>query len=484
MHFDMFPSLLPWKFSPICLSSLGLFLLLLPCIPLRAQGFELWSSGDETESIWHLQRAQTGGWLGCGLWGGSQAYDCWVWRVDDAGTPLWSYVHEREGEEILVGALEMPNGDWVVVGRSRDWSTSFEPYQLFLLRLDANGTLIEEHVWPSDLSVTPTNAVLDASNNNILITGWKESASVENEGFLLVLDAELEALEEETFGLGDTRMTNIMPGAEGNFYLSGFDAAEDAVSFVLYTVDASYSLMDSTSLSFAWSPTLSSHGAWMDVEHVFFAVSDKDENNDWRAGVIRYSHDLSGGEWLPFEQTSENISVGGHRNSSTNSQTVVGYGTHPETGDLGIWTRQVSNSFAALEEPTWLTLEHPLAVLRCVHFSQSELGLGGRLNESGNNQGFIKIMDSPASIDAPSAVFPSITVYPNPTSAFVHFKPTPGTTLKDYVWHDAIGNDVTSYVRPTGTWDADISDLPPGNYFVTSASGHTLKASTTVVKVK
>ena len=187
---------------------------------------------------------------------------------------MWSYVHEKEGDEYLTGAVEMPNGE-VTVGWARDTTTSFEPYQMFLLHLDANGILLEEKEWASDLSVVAQYALLDASTNNILVTGWKESEQVDNEGFLRVLNPELEMVDEVTFGLGDTRMTHIMQDAEGDFYLSGTDQTEDSVSFVLYKFAESYNLLDSTSMSFAEDPTLTSNGAWMNDDHVFFAVSAK-----------------------------------------------------------------------------------------------------------------------------------------------------------------------------------------------------------------
>lgn len=482
------PSIMPLSTSrlnilPVCLSSLCLCLTLLYGAPLRAQGFEVWSSGEETEGIWDLQKAQTGGWLGSGFWGPSQAYDCWVWRVDDYGVPMWSYVHEKEGEEFLSGAVEMPNGEWVVVGRTTQWDGfSPEPYQMFLLHLDANGILLEEKEWASDLSVVAQHALLDGSNNNILVTGWKESEQVDNEGFLRVLNPELEMVDEVTFGLGDTRMTHIMQDAEGDFYLSGTDLTEDSVSFVLYKFDESYNLLDSTSMSFAEDPTLASNGAWMNDDHVFFAVSDKDENNDWRAGVVRYAHDLSGGAWLPFEQ-GYSICDGGHPDVSMNVQTVVGHGFDPETGNYGIWTRHVSNSFTWLDEPSWLTMEHPLQVLRCVHFSDSQLGLGGRLEEAGNSQGFIKVVDSPASIEAPSAISHQLSIYPNPTPGVVHVEPPSGGAMNDLIWHDALGNNVTSLIRQTGPRDFDVSRLPAGHYTVTIEGAKSSKASATLVKL-
>ena len=466
----------------VCLSSLCLTLL--HGAPLRAQGFEVWSSGEETEGIWDLQKAQTGGWLGSGFWGPSQAYDCWVWRVDDYGVPMWSYVHQKEGEEYLSGAVEMPNGDWVVVGRTTQWDGfSPEPYQMFLLHLDANGMLLEEKEWASDLSVVAQHALLDASTNNILVTGWKESELVDNEGFLRVLNSELEIVDEVTFGLGDTRMTHIMQGNEGDFYLSGTDQTDDSVSFVLYKFDDSYNLLDSTSMSFAEDPTLASNGAWMNEDHVFFAVSDKDENNDWRAGVVRYAHNLSGGAWLPFEQ-GINICDGGHQDMSMNSQTVVGHGFDPETGDYGIWTRHVSNSFTWLDEPSWLTMEHSLQVLRCVHFSDNQLGLGGRLEEAGNFQGFIKVVDSPASVEAPPVVSHQLSIYPNPTSGLVHLDSATGGALKDLIWHDVLGNNVSSLIRRTGPRDFDVSRLPAGHYTVKEAGDKPSTVSATLVKLK
>ncbi len=44
----------------VCFSAFCLCLTLLHGAPLRAQGFEVWSSGQETEGIWDLHKAQTG----------------------------------------------------------------------------------------------------------------------------------------------------------------------------------------------------------------------------------------------------------------------------------------------------------------------------------------------------------------------------------------------------------------------------------------
>ena len=92
------PSIMPLSPSrlnilPVCFSAFCLCLTLLHGAPLRAQEFEVGSSGEESESIWDLQKAQTGGWLGSGFWGPNLVRDCWVWRLDDAGGSMWSYVH-------------------------------------------------------------------------------------------------------------------------------------------------------------------------------------------------------------------------------------------------------------------------------------------------------------------------------------------------------------------------------------------------------
>ena len=236
-------------------------------------------------------------------------------------------------------------------------------------------------------------------------------------------------------------------------------------------------------MSFAEDPTLASNGAWMNDEHVFFAVSDKDENNDWRAGVVRYAHDLSDGDWLPFEQ-GVNICDGGHPDVSMNSQTVVGHGFDPETGNYSIWTRHISSSFTWLDAPSWLTMEHPLQVLRCVHFSDSQLGLGGRLEEAGNFQGFIKVVDSPASVEAASVVSHQLSIYPNPTSSVVRVESPAGGPMRDLIWHDALGNNVTSLIGQTGPWDFDVSRLPQGHYTVTIEGAKPSKASATLVKLQ
>ena len=56
---------------------------------------------------------------------------------------------KADGKNVLSGAVEMPNGEWVVVGRTSQWDGfSPEPYQMFLLHLDANGMLLEEKSGP------------------------------------------------------------------------------------------------------------------------------------------------------------------------------------------------------------------------------------------------------------------------------------------------------------------------------------------------
>lgn len=201
--------------------------------------------------------------------------DFWLQKLASDGTTIWQHTYGFAGVETAYDALELPNGDIIVVGiidvtASQGQGNTVDSKSTqkhaggdyWVLRINANGELL----WSNYFGGTNTDtayAVQTASNGQLLVLGTSDSEDYDvlnnqgsYDGWLTLLGLEGNLLQQANFG--GTQIENIrslVAIPDGGFYVVGDTRSSDGdIAHALGGADI-WVLKINTALQIQWEKT-------------------------------------------------------------------------------------------------------------------------------------------------------------------------------------------------------------------------------------
>ena len=147
---------------------------------------------------------------------GAATYDAFLVRVDFAGNVLWRHSYDRGNADYSYSIVNCSDGGFVIAGAA--YNASLRQYQIWLFKVDANGTL----VWDRLLGSGTYDAAFSLAKTNdggYVITGYKNWSDV----YLIKTDASGLMEWEKTYGgTGDDWGKCVIQTLDGGYAISGW----------------------------------------------------------------------------------------------------------------------------------------------------------------------------------------------------------------------------------------------------------------------
>jgi len=189
--------------------------------------------GAGGQAFYALAPTGDGGFLAAGVddHDSAGAEDGWLVRFDAEGEVRWQATAGGERADYLVAVQPLPDGGAVAVGRSASGEGAREDFDLWVVWVDAEGTVTLERRMGGD-GYDAGTAVALAAEGRLLVAGVHSATEGQAEdGWLLKLDASNGSkVWERTFG-GDAsdRLAAVAALEDGSIAVAGQTASGDAV---------------------------------------------------------------------------------------------------------------------------------------------------------------------------------------------------------------------------------------------------------------
>jgi hypothetical protein len=168
-------------------------------------GYSAASSGDGGYALLGVTRPVGGG-----------LFDAFLVRVDFAGNVLWRHSYDRGSSDYSYAIVNCSDGGFVITGAA--YNATLSQYQVWLFKVDANGTL----VWDRLLGSGTYDAAFSLAKTNdggYVITGYKNSSDL----YLIKTDSLGRAEWERTYGgTGDDWGKCVIQTLDGGYAISGW----------------------------------------------------------------------------------------------------------------------------------------------------------------------------------------------------------------------------------------------------------------------
>ena len=187
---------------------------------LTLDGDVLWEKtwgGDGYEQAWSVTPAEDGGYY---IFGETDSYgagdrDCFLLKITEDGAEEWYRTYGREKREWPYGMLQLSNGDLLIYGFTISVKTG-ERNQ-YALRIDPNGDVIWEYTVESPDEELVLNAVETPEGDLVL------AVNIAEDGKLVKLDAAGNLQREKRYELPRWQYASqIIQTNDGGFLLAGF----------------------------------------------------------------------------------------------------------------------------------------------------------------------------------------------------------------------------------------------------------------------
>ena len=436
-----------------------------------SQSFELFE-GDNGNDIWmQVNSTMNGGWVMCGSFDHEiTEEDAWVLKTDADGSVEWSITFESPEEQILYDVFELPNGDLIAGGTSRQPGGGYV-YDALFCRISDQGEIIDQVTLSTPNSVF-VRSLMPVSDEEFFAVGWQETETDGNEIILYRLDQDLNVVSESAYGLGDSRGVDIISDGQSGWYVAGIDllGGNEMASWIVYHIDEDLNVI--LSLEYPFTTLASVHSMYLDGNG-FLIVSgvDKDANNDWRAGIARIPLDFSDVSWLSTG-LGNSMSAGVFAPNDWEVGVLAGYGEHPETGQFLPFQYVFNADLQWENDVEWLDLDEGQCIVRNIAVSENKVAWVGHVYVVyPDNQGWLRVVDIPSTLEEAVMHQYQSLPYPNPTQGEITLLLKPGDTVD---WFCSSGAKVTAAVVSKGNGRFNLSHLAPGLYRAQVQSGNGL----------
>lgn len=188
--------------------------------------------------------------------------DIWVVKLDAAGDLVWQKNYGGSNQETGIRIIETTAGDLMVVGETASSDGDVVGHQgffdMWVLRLAANGTLLWQHPLGSVSGSDIANAIVETADGGFILTGNVGAGDGDVSGFqggiydiwLARLDASGQLLWEESYGgSGNDQVGDVLLASNGDLILVASSNSTDGdISGPIGSSDLWVISVDSTGL--------------------------------------------------------------------------------------------------------------------------------------------------------------------------------------------------------------------------------------------
>ena len=168
-------------------------------------GYTAASSGDGGYALLGVTRPVGGG-----------LFDAYLVRVDFAGNVLWSHSYDRGNADFGYSIVNCSDGGFVIAGAS--YNGTLSRYQVWLFKVDANGTLVWDRL-PGSGTYDAAFSLAKTNDGGYVITGYKNDSEL----YLIKTNASGLVEWERTYGgAGDDWGKCVIQTLDGGYAISGW----------------------------------------------------------------------------------------------------------------------------------------------------------------------------------------------------------------------------------------------------------------------
>lgn len=155
---------------------------------------------------------------------GNGLEDLYLVRLDNQGNVLWEKRFGGSGADVGWSVLETSSGDFVVTGVSESINYFEEGEQVYLIKTDANGTLL----WGKKIGGAFSQygyAVAQAANGDLVVAGYSYTRTAGNGFYLIRTTSSGSLVWEKTFGNTDSlyNRNDMIIDSSGDIVIAGND---------------------------------------------------------------------------------------------------------------------------------------------------------------------------------------------------------------------------------------------------------------------
>jgi len=191
-----------------------------------ANGTMLWNQtygGTGDDEAYSLVQTSDGGYALAGYTAsyGAGMDDFWLVKTDSSGNLKWSQTYGGAGDDEAYSVIQSSDGGYALAGYTN--STGAGGYDFWLVKTDANGTMLWSHTY-GDTGDEFGSAVVQTSDGGYAITGPTDSYGAGDFDFWLVkTDSSGNMQWSKTFGgSGDDEPYSLIVTSDGGFAMAGF----------------------------------------------------------------------------------------------------------------------------------------------------------------------------------------------------------------------------------------------------------------------
>ena len=165
-------------------------------------GNEVWSKkygSDGIDMFRHIYPTNDGNFIVAGVTRsyGAEFINSWIVKMDVDGNEIWNHHYGGSGYDILKQIYPSDDGGYIGAGYTTSYGEG--SYDIWVVKLDADGTLLWEKTHGNDLS-NRANFVAPISNGNYILTGRTVlDGETLNSLFLMEVDNAGDILWEQTY---------------------------------------------------------------------------------------------------------------------------------------------------------------------------------------------------------------------------------------------------------------------------------------------
>ena len=176
-------------------------------VKIDDKGVQQWERSygtAEYDYITKVTKIKSGGYMICGgtsAFNNGTNYDAYLIKTDENGIEAWQRHYEIAGFSVTArGIVQLPDGGFLLACTKQDTTSSPVPYQIALIKVDANGTeewtkLVSSsssHLYPSDMQAANDGGFIIAGSANNVVTSGTQT-------YILKLDASANKVWEKFY---------------------------------------------------------------------------------------------------------------------------------------------------------------------------------------------------------------------------------------------------------------------------------------------
>jgi hypothetical protein len=163
-------------------------------------------------------------------------YDAWIIKTDQNGNAIWDNTYGGGDDDFAMSIIQLDDGNFVIVGSSTSYSTSY--FDAWLFKIDQDGNLEWENTFSGESNDNGTCLQL-TSDGGFILGGYRE---VFGDMDVLILKTDQNGIMvwENTFDINDMDgATSILLTNDGGYMIVGFSQTDSTsdIDALLIKVD-------------------------------------------------------------------------------------------------------------------------------------------------------------------------------------------------------------------------------------------------------